>query len=207
MVSLSIVAHGFSVLLPAGISAQSSPSGKGIQNTDHDRFVFWMPPSTSRFHYCFSLCSSGKCQCKVGVTDLKCDRCSDGYYRFNETACEPCQCNNHSKTCDSLTGNSPLVTVVAADFTHFLCFCHFRSADRRSRPLPLHLCALSAQNLHLTAEIKMWGKVGASPLLKEVNKGCVMHPRLQCRAFILQSLSEISALLFSALTPIHNTGF
>ncbi|XP_010077692.1 PREDICTED: multiple epidermal growth factor-like domains protein 9, partial [Pterocles gutturalis] len=48
--------------------------------------------------------SSGKCQCKVGVTDPKCDQCSDGYYRFNETTCEPCQCNNRSKTCDSLTG-------------------------------------------------------------------------------------------------------
>ncbi|XP_010178297.1 PREDICTED: multiple epidermal growth factor-like domains protein 9, partial [Mesitornis unicolor] len=47
---------------------------------------------------------SGECQCKVGVTGLKCDQCSDGYYRFNETACEPCQCNNHSKTCNSLTG-------------------------------------------------------------------------------------------------------
>ncbi|NXV49494.1 MEGF9 protein, partial [Uria aalge] len=49
---------------------------------------------------------SGKCQCKDGVTGLKCDQCSDGYYRFNETACEPCQCNNHSKTCNSSTGNS-----------------------------------------------------------------------------------------------------
>lgn len=69
----------------------------------------------------FSPCSSGKCQCKVGVTDLKCDRCSDGYYRFNETTCEPCQCNNHSKTCDSLTGNFPLVTMVGADLTCLLC--------------------------------------------------------------------------------------
>ncbi|XP_064892012.1 multiple epidermal growth factor-like domains protein 9 isoform X2 [Columba livia] len=47
---------------------------------------------------------SGKCQCKAGVTGLKCDQCSDGYYRFNETTCEPCQCNNRSKTCDSSTG-------------------------------------------------------------------------------------------------------
>ncbi|NXG34517.1 MEGF9 protein, partial [Dromaius novaehollandiae] len=46
----------------------------------------------------------GKCQCKVGVTDLKCDRCSDGYYRFNETTCEPCQCNNRSQICNAVTG-------------------------------------------------------------------------------------------------------
>lgn len=64
-------------------------------------------PAHPDFSVCFPLCSSGKCQCKVGVTGLKCDQCSDGYYRFNETTCEPCQCNNRSKTCNSSTGNSP----------------------------------------------------------------------------------------------------
>ncbi|POI21760.1 hypothetical protein CIB84_014493, partial [Bambusicola thoracicus] len=34
--------------------------------------------------------------------DLKCDQCSDGYYSANGT-CEPCQCNNHSNTCDRIT--------------------------------------------------------------------------------------------------------
>lgn len=183
-------------------------SGKRVQNTDRS-FVLRMPPSTSRFH-CSSLCSSGKCQCKVGVTGLKCDRCSDGYYRFNETTCEPCQCNNHSKTCDILTGNSLFSCVHGRCRLYLsllsLVFARFYSADLHSHPLHLHLYALSTQNLHLKTEIKMWGKVGASPLLKEVNTGCVIHPRLQCRAFILQSLLEISALLFSALTQIHNVG-
>lgn len=86
-------------------------------------------------------------------------------------------------------------------------FCCFHSTDLRSHPLHLHLYALSTQNLYLKTEIKMQGKVGAGPLLKEVNKGCVIYPRLQCRAFILQSLLEISALLFSALTQTHNRGF
>ncbi|XP_074017491.1 multiple epidermal growth factor-like domains protein 9 [Numenius arquata] len=58
-------------------------------------------PPGSRSPHCDD---SGKCQCKVGVTGLKCDQCSDGYYRFNATVCEPCQCNNHSKTCNSSTG-------------------------------------------------------------------------------------------------------
>ncbi|KYO23194.1 multiple epidermal growth factor-like domains protein 9 isoform B [Alligator mississippiensis] len=52
-----------------------------------------------------SLCDNyGKCQCKVGVTGFKCDQCHDGYYRFNKTTCAPCQCNDHSKSCDGLTG-------------------------------------------------------------------------------------------------------
>ncbi|XP_021269830.1 multiple epidermal growth factor-like domains protein 9, partial [Numida meleagris] len=45
----------------------------------------------------------GKCQCKVGVTDPKCERCGDGYYGANGT-CRPCQCHNHSNTCDHITG-------------------------------------------------------------------------------------------------------
>ncbi|XP_014801804.1 PREDICTED: multiple epidermal growth factor-like domains protein 9 [Calidris pugnax] len=58
-------------------------------------------PPGSRSPHCDD---SGKCQCKVGVTGLKCDQCSEGYYRFNSSLCEPCQCNNHSKTCNSSTG-------------------------------------------------------------------------------------------------------
>ncbi|XP_044517443.1 multiple epidermal growth factor-like domains protein 9 [Gracilinanus agilis] len=48
--------------------------------------------------------SSGKCQCKVGVGGSKCDHCQDGYYGFNETGCQPCQCNNHSVICDTFSG-------------------------------------------------------------------------------------------------------
>lgn len=68
-------------------------------------FYFGYLPAHPALNVGFSLCSSGQCQCKAGVTGLKCDQCSDGYYRFNETSCEPCQCNNHSKTCDRATGN------------------------------------------------------------------------------------------------------
>lgn len=49
--------------------------------------------------------SFGKCECKPGVTGLKCVQCQDGYYRFNNFGCSQCQCNNHSKMCDALTGN------------------------------------------------------------------------------------------------------
>ncbi|KAF2986631.1 hypothetical protein EK904_002042, partial [Melospiza melodia maxima] len=55
---------------------------------------------------------SGKCQCKVGVTGLKCDRCSEGFYRFNQSTCEPCQCNNLSHSCDSSTAHSALVPFI-----------------------------------------------------------------------------------------------
>uniref|UniRef100_F6XPU1 Multiple epidermal growth factor-like domains protein 9 n=2 Tax=Monodelphis domestica TaxID=13616 RepID=F6XPU1_MONDO len=48
--------------------------------------------------------SSGKCQCKEGVGGSKCDHCQDGYYGFNETGCQPCQCNNQSVICDPFSG-------------------------------------------------------------------------------------------------------
>ncbi|XP_054980857.1 multiple epidermal growth factor-like domains protein 9 [Sorex araneus] len=48
--------------------------------------------------------SSGKCQCKMGVTGSTCDQCQDGYYGFNKSGCLPCQCNNRSASCDTLTG-------------------------------------------------------------------------------------------------------
>ncbi|KAF7468753.1 multiple epidermal growth factor-like domains protein 9 [Marmota monax] len=48
--------------------------------------------------------SSGNCQCRVGVTGPTCNQCQDGYYGFSENGCLPCQCNNRSASCDSLTG-------------------------------------------------------------------------------------------------------
>ncbi|NWI11042.1 MEGF9 protein, partial [Crypturellus soui] len=51
-----------------------------------------------------SLCRDGNCQCKVGVTGPKCDRCDDGYYGSNASTCEPCQCNNRSRSCHAVTG-------------------------------------------------------------------------------------------------------
>ncbi|XP_007934860.1 multiple epidermal growth factor-like domains protein 9 [Orycteropus afer afer] len=48
--------------------------------------------------------SSGKCQCKVGVTGSTCNQCQDGYHGFSESGCLPCRCNNHSASCDDLTG-------------------------------------------------------------------------------------------------------
>ncbi|NWX90759.1 MEGF9 protein, partial [Nothoprocta pentlandii] len=48
--------------------------------------------------------TDGKCQCRVGVTGPKCDRCDDGYYRSNASSCEPCECNNRSRSCHAVTG-------------------------------------------------------------------------------------------------------
>uniref|UniRef100_UPI00398F05F9 multiple epidermal growth factor-like domains protein 9 n=1 Tax=Pristiophorus japonicus TaxID=55135 RepID=UPI00398F05F9 len=48
--------------------------------------------------------STGKCHCKAGVSGLKCSQCQTSHYKFSEAGCKPCQCNNHSKTCDHITG-------------------------------------------------------------------------------------------------------
>ncbi|XP_030062295.1 multiple epidermal growth factor-like domains protein 9 [Microcaecilia unicolor] len=48
---------------------------------------------------------SGQCYCKAGVTGVKCDQCRAEYYGFGENGCLRCQCNNHSSSCDILTGN------------------------------------------------------------------------------------------------------
>lgn len=128
-------------------------------------------PAEPDLTVCFSLCSSGKCQCKVGVTGLKCDRCSEGYYRFNESTCEPCQCNNHSQTCDSSTGEHVFVCPWG-------CRLHlpslslpflFSFSTLCSYPLHLRLFALRTQNLCLKAEWEMQGWA-----LKEGSEGCVL---------------------------------
>lgn len=156
-------------------------SGKRIQTPEH-RFVLPAHPDLTA---CFSPCSSGKCQCKVGVTGLKCDRCSDGYYRFNETACEPCQCNNHSKTCDTLTGNFPLEAMAGADFT----------------------CLLSLWFLLFS--------FSSAPLSSSSSASlCLKYPQSLCylpQAAVQSLCPAVSignrCLLFSTLTQILNTSF
>ncbi|XP_077778878.1 multiple epidermal growth factor-like domains protein 9 [Podarcis muralis] len=48
--------------------------------------------------------NSGRCRCKAGSDGPKCTQCQEGYSLFNGTTCEPCRCNNHSTSCDRLTG-------------------------------------------------------------------------------------------------------
>lgn len=200
--------------LPVGfvscLSAQGSPLWKGNPKRRAQLCTLDASQRIPISMFVLSLCSSGKCQCKVGVTGLKCDRCSDGYYRFNETTCEPCQCNNHSKTCNSSTGNvwCDRGGCRACLFLLSLFFAIFiQMTSCISCTSCIKVYTLSTQNLYLKTKIKTQGKAGASPLLEEVNKSCVIYPRLQHRDFIPQSLLEISALLFSALTQIHNMGF
>uniref|UniRef100_A0A8C3R947 Laminin subunit alpha-1 n=1 Tax=Cyanoderma ruficeps TaxID=181631 RepID=A0A8C3R947_9PASS len=57
-----------------------------------------------------------QCRCPAGYTGLSCQSCAPGYYRGKHTElsvrephtliapCVPCQCNNHSETCDPDTG-------------------------------------------------------------------------------------------------------
>lgn len=125
------------------------PALEGEYETLTAGLDFGCLPAHPDFTVCFSLCSSGKCQCKDGVTGLKCDQCSDGYYRFNETACEPCQCNNHSKTCNSSTGNSSCHhggcrLCLCSSVSVFAIFIQQTSAFILFH---LHLYALSTHNL------------------------------------------------------------
>lgn len=139
-------------------------------------------PAQPDLTVCFSLCSSGKCQCKVGVTGLKCDRCSEGYYRFNESTCEPCQCNNHSQTCDNSTGDRVLLSPWGCRL-HLpplsLVFL-FSFSTLCSYPLHLHLFALPTQNLHFRAEMEMqgWGWSRLKEGVKAVgfSPGCSAEP-------------------------------
>uniref|UniRef100_A0A8B9S3L0 Laminin subunit alpha-1 n=1 Tax=Apteryx owenii TaxID=8824 RepID=A0A8B9S3L0_APTOW len=57
-----------------------------------------------------------QCRCPVGYAGFSCQSCAPGYYRGKHTGlsvkephalvvpCVPCQCNNHSETCDLETG-------------------------------------------------------------------------------------------------------
>uniref|UniRef100_U3ISC0 Laminin subunit alpha-1 n=1 Tax=Anas platyrhynchos platyrhynchos TaxID=8840 RepID=U3ISC0_ANAPP len=57
-----------------------------------------------------------QCRCPAGYTGFSCQNCAPGYYREKPTElgareshtviarCLPCQCNNHSETCDPETG-------------------------------------------------------------------------------------------------------
>ncbi|XP_069476798.1 laminin subunit alpha-1 isoform X2 [Ambystoma mexicanum] len=57
-----------------------------------------------------------KCDCPAGYSGLSCQECSPGYYREKVSdmnvigprplmaPCVPCECNNHSETCDPETG-------------------------------------------------------------------------------------------------------
>ncbi|XP_060718884.1 multiple epidermal growth factor-like domains protein 9 [Tachysurus vachellii] len=48
--------------------------------------------------------SSGVCECKTGVYGDKCDDCLPGFFNFSSAGCQACQCNNHSNTCNKLSG-------------------------------------------------------------------------------------------------------
>ncbi|EDV23363.1 uncharacterized protein TRIADDRAFT_27868 [Trichoplax adhaerens] len=48
-----------------------------------------------------------KCQCPTGYAGLSCERCTTGYRRENgqlNGKCIPCKCNNHTDSCDDITG-------------------------------------------------------------------------------------------------------
>ncbi|XP_075940171.1 laminin subunit alpha-2 [Anarhichas minor] len=52
----------------------------------------------------FDCDETGQCRCQPGVGGPKCDRCSRGFFNFQEGGCTPCQCSHVGNNCDSNTG-------------------------------------------------------------------------------------------------------
>ncbi|XP_060907751.1 laminin subunit alpha-2 isoform X3 [Labrus mixtus] len=52
----------------------------------------------------FDCDESGQCRCQPGVNGPKCDRCSRGFFNFQEGGCTPCQCTHLGNNCDANTG-------------------------------------------------------------------------------------------------------
>ena len=54
----------------------------------------------SRSNFCDSI--TGQCPCTTLAYGRRCSECQPGYYGFPN--CQPCKCNGHAVTCNSLTG-------------------------------------------------------------------------------------------------------
>ncbi|XP_026175287.1 laminin subunit alpha-2 isoform X3 [Mastacembelus armatus] len=52
----------------------------------------------------FDCDETGQCRCQPGVSGPKCDRCSRGFFNFQEGGCTPCQCSHLGNNCDANTG-------------------------------------------------------------------------------------------------------
>ncbi|XP_028295898.1 laminin subunit alpha-2 isoform X3 [Gouania willdenowi] len=52
----------------------------------------------------FDCDENGQCRCQPGVNGPKCDRCSRGFFNFQEGGCTPCECSHVGNNCDSSTG-------------------------------------------------------------------------------------------------------
>ncbi|XP_070781481.1 laminin subunit alpha-2 [Enoplosus armatus] len=52
----------------------------------------------------FDCDETGQCRCQPGVGGPKCDRCSRGFFNFQEGGCTPCQCSHVGNNCDANTG-------------------------------------------------------------------------------------------------------
>ncbi|XP_061125977.1 laminin subunit alpha-2 isoform X2 [Syngnathus typhle] len=52
----------------------------------------------------FDCDENGQCRCQPGVTGPKCDRCSRGFFNFQEGGCTPCLCSHVGNNCDANTG-------------------------------------------------------------------------------------------------------
>ncbi|XP_069017691.1 laminin subunit alpha-2 [Embiotoca jacksoni] len=52
----------------------------------------------------FDCDETGQCRCQPGVNGPKCDRCSRGFFNFQEGGCTRCECSHVGNNCDANTG-------------------------------------------------------------------------------------------------------
>ncbi|XP_069052056.1 laminin subunit alpha-2 isoform X1 [Lepisosteus oculatus] len=90
---------------PRGAYRPSSPPGQGPTTFDLQPSRGCVPCNCNSFgSKSFDCDEGGQCRCQPGVMGQKCDRCSTGYYHFQEGGCIPCQCPHVGNNCDSNTG-------------------------------------------------------------------------------------------------------
>ncbi len=103
-----------------------------------------------------------KCTCPPGYLGQHCEQCDLGYRRSQPelgrfSSCEPCNCNEHSDTCDPVTGLSSQLTylyciaivlifnlLICSQETGYWFHCLLSRCGHYGRPFALDACNMKA---------------------------------------------------------------